>query len=274
LLRNSALAYIDILGYADLIAVSERDGTQEALLQRLHGVLTKNRSWLDSRSQSKELNKLLKKDLYALKAFTDNIVLAWPIRSDAEVELGLIFLRLSDFQFTMSLEGFFIRGGISIGQAYVDDTVVFGDALTQAYSAETVLARDPRIVLAESAVGAVRRHLEYYGNPSHSPQSTVLLCDSDGQWFVNYLNAVLYVAEDYGPFYDEFLKHKAVVECRLSQFKHNPPIFSKYAWVAGYHNFFCDRHPRYFSAEHRIDPELFRATPRPIVESKKGDRRR
>jgi hypothetical protein len=260
------LAYIDILGYADLIATSERDGTQKELLGRLHKALSTNRRWLGTHPSVGGLNKLLKKDLYVLKAFTDNIVLAWPIREDAEVELGSVFDRLSDFQFSMSLEGFFVRGGISIGQACVDGVVVFGDALTQAYMAESKLARDPRVVLTESAVRAVERHLNYYSSPKYAPQSSDLLCDSDGQWFVNYLNCVLYAEDEHGPFYDEFLKHKAAVEAKLFQYKRNPPIFSKYAWVAGNHKFFCDLHHRHFSKEHRIEADLFRATPRLIVE--------
>jgi hypothetical protein len=101
-LRHSVLAYIDILGYADLIAESERNGTQEELLGRLHNALSTNRRWLGGDPSVAGLNKILKKDLYVLKAFTDNIVLAWPIREDAEVELGSAFGRLSDFQFSMS----------------------------------------------------------------------------------------------------------------------------------------------------------------------------
>lgn len=127
-------------------------------------------------------------------------------------------------------------------------------------------ARDPRVVLTEFAVRAVEQHLNYYSSPKHAPQSSELLCDSDGQWFVNYLNCVLYAEDEQGPFYEEFLRHKMAVEAKLSQFKNNPPIFSKYAWVAGYHNFFCDLHHRHFSKEHRIEPDLFSATPRLIIE--------
>lgn len=193
-------------------------------------------------------------------------MLAWPIRDDGEVELGTIFRRLADFQFAMSVEGFFIRGGVAVGEAYVDDLAVFGDALTQAYLAESALARDPRIVLANSAVDLVKHHLGYYGNSRYAPQASELLCDSDGQWFVNYLDTVLFVADEYGPFYDEFLKHKRAVELKLARYKAEPAIFAKYAWVANYHNYFCDIHKRYFSDEHKIATELFRARPRSIVE--------
>ena len=41
------------------------------------------------------------KNNFALKAFTDNIVLAWPVLDDAESEFGLAFLKLAYFQLQM-----------------------------------------------------------------------------------------------------------------------------------------------------------------------------
>ena len=70
----------------------------------------------------------------------------------------------------------------------------------------------------------------------------------------------------HGPFYDALLKHKAVVEQKLSEYKSKPPIWSKYAWVAGYHNYFCDAHSEWFNDEHKINLGLFRASPRLIVD--------
>jgi hypothetical protein len=115
-------------------------------------------------------------------------------------------------------------------------------------------------------VKAVKRLLKYYHSSKFAPQARELLCDSDRKWFVNYLDSVLIAEDEHGPFYDEFLKHKASVEAKLSQHKDNPPIFSKYAWVAGYHNYFCDLHYRCFSDDHKIDDELFRAGPKLIVD--------
>lgn len=262
-LRRSVFVFMDILGYENLTHVAELDGTQQDLLQRLHSALSKERKALEGLAV---LKKLTTKDHYVLKAFTDNIVIAWPIIEDAEIELGSAFSKVAWFQFNMALEGFFIRGAISIGEVYVDDILVFGDALTQAHTGESRLARDPRIILTESAVTAVKQHLHYYSSPKFAPQVGELLQDSDGQWFVNYLDTILIAEDEHGPFYDELLKHKAAVEIRLAEHRGNPLIFSKYVWVAGYHNCFCDLHPRYFSDEHKIDTELFRATPKLIVD--------
>ena len=126
-LRNSVLAYMDILGYSDMIRESEESGTQQEVLSKLHTTLSKEREWLEEKMDSQQqLRELIKKDNYALKAFTDNIVMGWPIRDDAEYELGSAFSKLAFFQLQMVTSGFFIRGAISVDNAYVDEITVFG----------------------------------------------------------------------------------------------------------------------------------------------------
>jgi hypothetical protein len=156
----------------------------------------------------------------------------------------------------MAIEGFFVRGAISVGDAYVDDVAVFGDALVEAYEGEG-RARDPRVILTDSAVEAVKQHLTYYPDGRDAPQVSAVLRDSDGQWFVNYLECVLLAEDEHGPFYKEFGRHKLAVQAKLAEHKGSPPVWSKYAWVANYHNFFCDLHPHDFAEEHRIDVKLF-----------------
>jgi hypothetical protein len=213
-LRLSAFVFMDVLGYADLIRRAEKNGKQQILLEEIHQALEKGRHWLDNRSDM----RFGKKDLYVFKSFTDNIIIAWPIHDDAESELGSLFFKLTYFQFEMAIKGFFVRGAISLGNAYVDDVTVFGDALTEAYFGESSLARDPRIILTASSVAAIKRHLRYYGNSRHAPQVTEILCDADGQWFLNYLDCILAAENEVGPFYAEFLQHKAAVEAKLKEF--------------------------------------------------------
>ena len=227
-LRPSVLAFIDILGYSALIDEAEKRGEQEQVFNSLYSALLSGRRRLENRGREfSQLRRMASKDFYVLKAFTDNIVIAWPIRDDAEVELGQAITKLMEFQFSMSLKGFFIRGAISIGSAYVDDIAVFGDALTEAYSGESKLARDPRIILTARSVAATKQHLGYYSNKRHAPQSKDLLRDSDGQWFVNYLESVMIAVDEAGPFYQEFEEHKAAVEIKLTKYANDPVIFSK-----------------------------------------------
>jgi hypothetical protein len=265
-LRESVFVFMDILGYSDLMEKAKKSGNEQGELERLHEALSRGRRGLEDLDLPEEMRALGEKDFHALKAFTDNIVIGWPVHSDAEAEFGSAFMRLGSFQFEMAIRGYFVRGAVSVAPAYIDEIAVFGDGLWQSYAGESKIARDPRIILTKTAVDAAKKHLEYYGSQAHAPHARDILCDSDGQWFLNYLDCVLVAEDEHGPFYDEFLLHKAAVETKLELHRANPPIWSKYAWVAGYHNYFCDIHQKHFGREHRIDVDLFRANPRRIFD--------
>jgi len=168
---------------------------------------------------------------------------------------------LALFQLEMATAGFFVRGGISIGQLYMDENIVFRPALVDAYVAEHTQARDPRIVLTQSAVTAVKHHLTYYGRPHDAPQTREFFADSDGQYFLNYLEAVVSDADE--PDLTILNVHKRQVEKTLRRYRARPPIWSKYAWVAGYHNFFCRL--QHCPDRHLIDLSTYQLTPSVIA---------
>ena len=103
-LRPSVLAYMDVVGYASFSQPAYKQGAQQEALAKINS---------------------------ALKAITENIVVGWPAHDDAESQLGDAFWRLGGFQLQMVLSGFFVRGAITVGDAYVDDIAVFGNALGQ-----------------------------------------------------------------------------------------------------------------------------------------------
>ena len=265
-LRKSVFVFMDILGYTDLMIQAQKSNLQNSILRDMHAALSEGRRGLEGKDLPPKLRNFGKKDFFALKAFTDNIVIGWPIRSDAEVEFGSAFMSLKSFQFNMAVKGYFVRGAISVAPVYVDEIAVFGDALCEAYLGESKLARDPRIILTESAVCTAKQHIQCYPNPKKAPHVSDILKDADGQWFLNYLEAVLIAENDHGPFYEEFLQHKQAVEKNLAVHANNPAVWAKYAWVANYHNYFCDLHSHHFNDEHRVDVELFKAKPTRIIE--------
>lgn len=263
-LRPSVVAFIDILGYRDLVKSMNSKEDSQALLIRLHKALQSSREHVDPNRPEDTVQKLGDKDFSAFRAFTDNIVIGEPIigRGDGESELCQVFSSLSYFQMLMAMEGFFVRGAIAIGELYMDDIAVYGAGLIEAYEAETTLARDPRIVLAPSAQLAVNRHLEYYLYRSHAPQNRDLLRDSDGQCFVNYLDTL--IPED-GYFYErELAVHKARIEEKLELSKSRPSVWVKYLWAANYHNYWCDQNSCVDDSM-KIDTEHFRLMPARLV---------
>jgi hypothetical protein len=158
---------MDMLGYKEMWWQAEREGSQVTFLNRLYEALEEGQDWLFPNDSDVWPTD---KDRYAIKAFTDNIVIGWPVRGDAESELGSIFSNIAYFQLRMATRGFFLRGAIALGDAYVDNVVVLGSAFLEAVQGEAQ-AKNPRIVLSDTASAAVKRHLTYY-----CPSPILLLC--------------------------------------------------------------------------------------------------
>lgn len=269
ILYPSVVAFIDVLGYEDMVLESEASGHPHDLLVHLRNTLSNATRYLDEDHGGSSLilhPRLFRKDLYRIRIFTDNIVIGYPVRDDAEAELGRVFSLLAFFQLEMVMHGFFLRGAIAVGDLFMDDTVVFGNGLIEAYRGERDKARDPRIILTVSATKAIEKHLTYYASRSHSPQARDLYIDADGQYFLNYLDIILIAEGEQGPFYEELDKHKWAVEKCLDKYRSRPAIWSKYAWAANYHNFFCDQ-SHFFSEEHKVDLSKYQMSPRRIEES-------
>lgn len=260
-LRNSVVAFIDMLGYVGMVEDAQRTGRSEALLRSLREVLNTGYDYL----RRSAYDDWLDTDWFAIRTFTDNVVVGYPIMEDGEFELGFVYRDLSYFQLIMSKAGFFIRGAIAVGPAYLDDDIVYGAALLEAYKAERTIARDPRIVLAPSARELTQAHIEYYRDAEGSPQFHELFVDADGQWFLNYLDSLMIAEHEGGPDVEGLLAHKAAVEEKLFDFHSTPSIWNKYAWVANYHNYFCQQHPD-FNEGHEIDAAAFSSSPRRIIE--------
>lgn len=271
ILIKSVFAFIDILGYKDIVLKAREDNAELIMFRRLYNALKSGRYRLEkscTNGNNKELDDIIncliksstKKDDYFLKAFTDNIVIGFPENNNNHMCFQEIISKLARFQFEMIEKDFFIRGAISYDDAYIDDIVVFGSALTEAYTGESSEAIYPRIILTKSAVNAIDDYIDRRPDLTSSdkiPSSWIkrnLLEDSDGKWFINYLNAAFLDFFDYNsePNLEIILKHKELVENNLEKHKENNCVWLKYVWVAHYHNFFCNQHSEYLFEKHKI----------------------
>ncbi len=176
-----------------------------------------------------------KKEYYGIATFTDHIALGWPIRDDAEAELGGTIINAAYHQFALARFGLFARGGLAIGDVFFGEGFAFGPGLVKAYELESKVARHPRVVVDEQVVDSVRHHGRYYGGLSRSPYEDELLWDSDDRFFVNYLDVINDLEMAGGA---EILRHKTVVERGLVKYREAPWI-EKYHWLADYHNYWC-----------------------------------
>lgn len=253
ILRKSWFCFLDILGFKEFLIAND-----QARIVELHELLREGRETLEGGEYAELFGG---EKHHALTSFTDNIVLGFPINDDGEIESGMVFERLAQFQLNMVLSGFFVRGGVAVGEAYIDDLAVYGPALLEAYKGESELARDPRIVLTDSAKTLVIEHLGYYGYGKQAPQDSDLKRDRDGQWFVDYLNsAVLDIGTELDIDQEAIAHHRDIVVEKLEQFRNNPRIWSKYEWAALYHNDFCDRFEEHLEPGLMIDVASIRGS--------------
>lgn len=238
----SVVAYLDILGFTQEIRAAHNRAESDALLKRFTDVIG---GWYgpggvmhDRFSAEKDGRRQ-----WEVKAFTDNVVLAHPIRydPDGEAELGSAFSDISLFQIDLAHHGLFLRGGVAVGELYADEGFVFGVGLLDAYAAEQT-AGSPRVVLADSAVEYSHKHLSYYGAVKGAPRSRALLIDEDKRWIVNYLTSV-WPERTEPPLFDWLEKHRDVVSEKLQTFATDSRVLPKYLWAGRYHNYFCQHLP-------------------------------
>jgi len=75
--------------------------------------------------------------------------------------------------------GWLLRGGISIGKLFIDDVMVWGEALLKSYYLEDKVANYPRIIIDKRVIGEINKDsqlIEYIRK------------DFDGLYFLNFLN--------------------------------------------------------------------------------------
>lgn len=257
-LKDHIVVFLDLLGFSDRMKAAGGDpAAANALLQEYSRVMTPALRVFEEKHS----------DLFQYKGFTDNFVLATPLRDGLHPEgrFGTILRQVSDFQLQLALAGWFVRGGIAVGHFFMDQRLVFGPALLEAYDLEWRVARDPRVVLSADCKDWARSFLEFYLDKEDAPQNSYLLIDVDGHAFVNYLDSV---GLDYrSPAVEEMVaRHKLRVEAALRRFSSSPHIWNKYRWLAEYHDFWVSKRMPDAANVLQISLESLRRNPQLLYE--------
>jgi hypothetical protein len=223
---------MDILGSREMAS----DAQAQERLEGLFRALNRAREYIPQDGEQP----------YKVAAFTDNLVLGWPIKGpeeDAESEYGFTIFHASYYQYELARQGFFVRGGLTRGHLYMDADFVFGPGLIDAYNIERSVAIQPRIVLSKPLVKLCWEHIhQYYRSVCITPHNRTILVSEDGEAFLDYLSVLL--DDEEADVHAELVRHKASIERALERYSARPEIWKKYRWLAGYHNYFCTRNYR------------------------------
>lgn len=167
------VAYIDILGMTNRI----RKENDNLTLNILHNLYT------FSEGLTKEIAFEGQKDIQ-FKIFSDNIIIAKKVSAEQEqrvrdIDNLLLCVRGVQVDAASDCVGWLLRGGITIGKFFIDDVMVWGEALLRSYALEDKIANYPRIVLDNCVVQECMRSEELL---------PYCIEDFDGVYFLNYLH--------------------------------------------------------------------------------------
>lgn len=234
-LTKGFCAFLDILGFTEY--VKKNKGNDEAFRAALTA-LKAARSTLDDPTKLK---------LIKVKSFSDNVFISLNFRNDLFL-LTSLFEFICRYQRELVWHGHLVRGGVALGEIHVDDDMIYGMALIDAYEIESNKAEYPAVMVCDSIIEAARDAQLVEASSYWSYQSNdwyfILV---DGKYYLNYLKSafIFVTGKDslFGNFLDtHFLrKHKDLIVHNLQQFVPGTRTHQKYLFLADYHNSFCEQ---------------------------------
>lgn len=117
-----------------------------------------------------------------------------------------------------------MRGGISIGQLFIDDVMVWGDALLTSYYLEDKVANYPRIIIDKSVVDEIIQD---------NKLSEYMRKDFDNLYFLNFLNDC--------HFCGEMLMNGFQIMQREARNNIDDKTYQKFSWHMNFVNSELDR---------------------------------
>lgn len=234
-LKDGFCAFLDILGFTEY--VKKNKGDNEAFKSALTA-LKAARSTLKS---PEELN------LIKVKSFSDNVFISLKFRQDLFL-LTSLFEFICRYQNELIWHGHLVRGGVALGEIHVDNDTIYGMALIDAYEMESEKAVYPAVMVSEHIVEAARTAQLVETSSCWSYQSNDWYFISiDGKYYLNYLKSAFVFVTDKDSLYGNFLdvhflrQHKELIERNLKAFEPGTKTHKKYAFLADYHNAFCEQ---------------------------------
>lgn len=213
------IAYIDFLGIKEKM---KKDSSFESL-QILKFLLSGTKKTAGYISDINTINN------FEIKIFSDNIVIAQKVNEEKLSEQIISIVNLiGAIQFHSLMQfDFWLRGGITIGELFIDNSVVWGTGLIEAYNIENNLANYPRVILADKILrkfeDCEKKALNLYA---------LIKKDFDGLWFVDFILAAPNLKMI--PTISEFLGEKVI---RYSDESNR--VKQKINWMITYFNSYC-----------------------------------
>lgn len=208
------IAYIDFLGTKSIL----KSNSQNRAIASYRFIYSAIVDTLDKMNEE----NISGKEKIKYKIFSDNVIFAIEYTETTFIQNAITLLSfVSVFQYLVVSEwGLLLRGGVCIGDLYIDDNFVLGSGLITAYEIENKLSIYPRIVVDNDIIKRFNRLTVF----------PYCLLENDNLFYLNYLQCT---KDNLSKHYRQiFNKSKDIV---------NPQVKQKFDWVKRYHNKIADR---------------------------------
>ena len=148
-LRQSIVAFIDVLGFSHIATSSATMEDSQRVLDKIAASIDDSREFV---RQNVPDGTAGLGSRWATKFFSDNLAFGYPFEGDLDDRASTVSLVLRSaqrYQLKMAVNGYFVRGALTQGPVCLTDEIIFGSALIECYQLESKTSIVPRIVLAE-----------------------------------------------------------------------------------------------------------------------------
>ncbi|MFM2018777.1 MAG: hypothetical protein RL007_2433 [Bacteroidota bacterium] len=161
--ENRIVAFVDILGFKEIIKKSERNLKKLQLLYQTLEFLKKRENsykWnlqlieIEEDAQKKGVSNFDIQSLTTCTCFSDSIVVSVKCTDNNINEItSTLIANLSYIGAQLMTEGILLRGGITVGKLiHLDNGIIMGQGLIDAYQLESNSAKYPRILISEKLI--------------------------------------------------------------------------------------------------------------------------
>ncbi len=244
------VAFIDILGFKQLIKESTQNPEKIILIQQILNFLKRNEvtdinNWgidfieIEEDAQKKTLTDFEILNDTSCTCFSDSMVVSVLYnKSKVNEIISTLISNLSYIGAILIKFGILLRGGITFGNLiHTNQGILMGQAFIDAYELESKYAKFPRIILSDILLKQLNYPLEKKSN--RYPYHQYLKRFEDG--CVGFHQIIFYEVMQSSENVSEILekdlkKIKNVIIDGLDFSFENPEIFMKYKWLSGQFN--------------------------------------
>lgn len=220
--ENRAVAYIDVLGFSDLVKTADHDVNKLSELKELIRVLGSVVPDLDRTVDPSVPRYFIPRHTF----ISDCIILSAPLElSNMTGCCGLtaVVMRVIQISHVLLSKGYLIRGGISVGHIWHNGANIVGAAYQEAYQIETK-THAPRVELSPGA----KELWDRIGGPA-----SAMCLDYKGHFMVNVLHDYYVQDDSHGAAERAFEDYSCVVKGNLGV-GHPEPVEYKWWWFNQY----------------------------------------